>query len=238
MIAIAVICRYLHRPRWAKVWFYASCFWLFLIAMSPIPIWLAYQLEYRYPVLNPSQIDQDSFPEVNIVVLGGGMTTGANITAADQLSPDALSRVVEGIRIYHQISAGHLITSGYSLQGKRSQADFLASTAVDLGVQPSDTFLLSMPRTTREEALAYKNRFDHQLPIILVTSALHLPRAMGWFKYQGLNPIPAPANHMIKIDPDKWTYHWRPSMRKISIMQKVFHEYTGHAELAWVSRSE
>ncbi|MBK7342246.1 MAG: YdcF family protein [Saprospiraceae bacterium] len=185
---------------------------------------------------NSAHLGGESTEIIHIAVLGGGMTPGEDVTPADQLSGDALNRIVEGVRIYHLVPSACLVTSGFSLHGDLSQAEILAATALDLGVSPRDTLWLPDPRTTREEAAAYKARFGKEATVILVTSALHLPRAMCWFRYNGLDPIPAPANHLVKITPDRWTHHWRPSMRKISIMQKVFHEYAGLIELAWVSR--
>lgn len=220
----------------ARRWFWAGGLWLLLIGASPLSTWLAVDLEYRYPVFQEAQPPVDSAEIIHVVVLGGGMTSGENITPADQLSGDALNRLVEGVRLFRTIKNARLVTSGFSIRSDRSQAEILAATAVDLGVSPQDTLCLSDPRTTREEAAAYRARFGNRGKIILVTSAMHLPRAMGWFQYQGLDPIPAPANHLVKITPDRWTYDWWPSPQKITRMRRVCHEYAGLAELAWVSR--
>ena len=227
-----------NRQRQARMCFFLSGSWIAIMAVTPLSTFLAKQLEYTYPVITHQAVQLDSRKPIHIVVLGGGLSIGEGVTTADQLSSDALSRIVEGIRLHRQIPGSRIVTSGYSIRSKRSQADLLASTSVELGVSPADTLWLPTPTSTREEAAAYLARFGSHNQIILVTSALHLPRAMGWFQHQGLHPIPAPANHLIKIDPDRWTYHWRPSLRKISIMQKVFHEYAGHAELALASRSK
>lgn len=242
-LALAVICGgmlflWKNRKRQARICFILSGSWIAIMAITPLSTFLAKQLEYTYPVFEPQSVRLDSVQPIHIVVLGGGLSIGEGVTTADQLSSDALSRIVEGIRLHRLIPGSQLVTSGFSIRGNRSQAELLATTAVELGAHPSDTLWLTTPTTTREEASAYLARFGSRSQIILVTSALHLPRAMGWFQYQGLNPMPAPANHLIKIDPDRWTYHWRPSLRKISIMQKVFHEYAGHAELALASRSK
>ncbi len=236
VIGIGMWFQWKERPHQARICFILSGSWIAIMAITPLSTFLAKQLEYTYPVIDPQAVQLDSHRPIHIVVLGGGASVGEGVTTADQLSGDALSRVVEGIRLHHQIPGSQLVTSGFSIRGNRSQGELLATTAVELGVSPSDTLWLPTPTTTREEAAAYLARFGSSNQIILVTSALHLPRAMGWFQYQGLHPVPAPANHMIKINPDRWTYHWRPSMRKISIMQKVFHEYAGLAEHAWSSR--
>ncbi|MEZ5031472.1 MAG: ElyC/SanA/YdcF family protein [Saprospiraceae bacterium] len=225
-----------HRKTPARRWFWAGGLWILLIGATPLSTWLAVDLEYRYPVWYPDLPLVDTTRPVHFVVLGGGMTSGEDITSADQLSGDALNRLVEGVRLYRAIPSARLVTSGFSIRSDRSQAEILASAAVDLGVSPRDTLCLSDPRTTREEAAAYRARLGTGATVILVTSAMHLPRAMGWFRYQGLDPIPAPANHLVKISPDRWTYDWWPSPQKITRMRRVCHEYAGLTELAWVSR--
>lgn len=225
-----------HRRKPARRLFWAGGLWLLLISATPLSTWLAVGLEYRYPVWRPALLPSDSTKTIHIMVLGGGMTSGENITPADQLSGDALNRIVEGVRIKHLAPRAQLVTSGFSIRSDRSQAEILSTAAVDLGVSPADTLWLPDPRTTREEAAAYRARFDDGATIILVTSAMHLPRAMGWFRHNGMDPIPAPANHLVKISPDRWTYDWWPSPQKITRMRRVCHEYAGLAELAWVSR--
>ncbi|MCB0695419.1 MAG: YdcF family protein [Lewinellaceae bacterium] len=225
-----------HRKTPARRWFWAGGLWLLLIGATPLSTWLAADLEYRYPVLDLNRIVLDSSRTTHVVVLGGGASPGKGLLAFDQLSGDALSRIVEGVRIMNRLDEANLVTTGALLQGERSQADLLASTGIDLGVSLSDTLMLPDPRTTREEARAYQSRFGKSNQVILVTSAIHLPRAMGWFRYQGLDPIPAPANHLVKISPHRWTYDWWPSPQKITRMRRVCHEYAGLTELAWVSR--
>ena len=236
LISIGIILYQRNKRKLAWRWLLVATIWLLLIGMTPLSTWLAYRLEYKYSVLFDPSTYKDSPRPVQIMVLGGGMIIDPGLTPADQLSPDALNRIVEGVRLFYQVPGARLVTSGYSRNGIRSQADILASTAVGLGVNPVDTLWLPDPTTTREEAAAYRARFGDSTQIILVTSAIHIPRAMGWFQYQGFNPVPAPANHMVKISPDRWTYDWWPSYRKITLMGKVFHEYAGLAELAWVSR--
>ncbi len=66
------------------------------------------------------------------------------------------------------------------------------NTAVALGIAPSDTLQSTIPHNTETEAFAYAQRFGTQTPLILVTSTLHMPRALFWFQQQGIAAIPAP----------------------------------------------
>ena len=225
------LARYKQRARLAKYAMWAAVSWLFLISTSPLPLWLTRQLEKQYTTLDTSTLPAGK--EWHIVVLGGGHSSAPDLTAANRLSPEALGRLVEGIRLYRLLPGSKIVCSGYSQSGRMSQAETLTQAALDLGVDPADTLMLVKPAHTKAEARAYVDRFGKNTSVILVTSALHLPRAMGWFHRAGLEPIPAPTNHAVKIDPDRWTYDWLPSPRKIGLMQQATHEYAGRV-LYWI----
>lgn len=216
----------LRRAGLSRVLGWSAGIWLFLISTSPLPTWLAESLESRYDTLNPATLTPME-PGIHIVVLGGGHTHAPGFTAADRLSAEALGRLAEGIRLHRRLPGSRLVLSGYSLSGRQSQAETLAEAALDLGVDPADTLLLTRPRRTSEEAAAWAERFGPEQPLILVTSAIHLPRAMGWFRAQGAEPLPAPANHLVKRDPERPGWALNPSPAKVGMMQRGLHEYLG-----------
>jgi len=59
------------------------------------------------------------------------------------------------------------------------------------------------PENTQQEAEQYKLLFGDSAQLILVTSALHMPRTMFLFQKEGLYPVATPTNHLIKIGKDK-----------------------------------
>lgn len=218
-------CRRFQRPRAARMFAWAGVLWLFLISTSPLPLWLARGLEARHPVLDPAGLPRET--SWQIMVLGGGHTNDPAVTPADRLSAEALGRLAEGIRLHRLLPGSKLVFSGFSTTGQPSQAENLAMAAVDLGVSPADTLVLTEPTRTSEEARAYVARFGADRPTILVTSAIHLPRAIGWFRQAGADPIPAPATHAVKFAPGRATYHFIPSPSKIGLMHQALHEYGG-----------
>lgn len=76
-----------------------------------------------------------------------------------------------------------------------STAEAGARVAESLGVPRSDILVLDKPKDTEEEASAIKAAIG-DAPLLVVTSASHLPRAMIFFQHAGLHPLPAPANQM------------------------------------------
>lgn len=198
--------------------------WLFVVSVSPLPVFLVKEQENQYAVL--WQIP-DSLQHPYLLVLGGGHSIAPTLPPNDQLSHKALARLAEGIRLKQQHPAAKLIGSGNYSSKRTPQATVLMNTAVALGIAPSDTLQSSVPYNTETEAIAYAQRFGTQTPLILVTSALHMPRALFWFQQQGIAAIPAPTDHYIKPDPEKSPYNWKPSAQKIEVTAALLHEWVG-----------
>lgn len=222
----ALIFHYLRRPRPARLLIWSALAWLFLISVSPMPIVLADQRESRHPVVKHLP---DSLSAPHVLVLGGDHDNDAALPSTNQLSPSALARLAEGIRLYRQRPGAKLIGSGYTEYSGIPQGEMLMRAAVALGVPPADTLILPSPSNTEQEAYAYARRFGTQRPLVLVTSAIHLPRAVHWFRSAGLSPLPAPAHHQVKRDPERTLYHFRPSAHKVEISGKLLHEWAGMA---------
>ena len=90
-----------------------------------------------------------------------------------------------------------------------------------------DILQLAEPRDTEEESqqiapIVGPHRF------ILVTSASHMPRAMGLFKRRGLQPIAAPTDYLAprrRLELDDFV----PDGYKLFKSQIAFYEYLGQA---------
>jgi uncharacterized SAM-binding protein YcdF (DUF218 family) len=157
-----------------------------------------------------------------IVVLGGASSGDTKFPANLQLSVHSLSRVVEGIRQYRRCPGSKLIFTGriVSLAG--------AEVAESLGIDKKDVVIENEPRDTEEEAAVVGLRV-HREPLVLVTSADHMPRAMELFRQAGMEPTAAVANHTSNLR------EWHPGMlypAPSAFVQatSLFREYYG---MAW-----
>jgi len=180
-------------------------------------------LEHRYPslVAAPPAAGKDAVGF--IVVLGSFGNHDPELPASSHISPDLMARLIEGLRLHREISGSRLI-----LSGSRDSAEGMAKMAEALGVSAQDIQELAEPRDTEEESqqiapIVGPHRF------ILVTSAAHMPRAMGFFRKRGLQPIAAPTDylaphHSIEID------SFVPDGYNIFEAQIAVYEYLG---LAW-----
>jgi len=218
------------RKKKASRWFFLlSVLWLLAITTSPFPRFLVSRLETRYPTLLSFPVS-DTSRFVNILVLGGGHTHDLRFPPNNQLSANALGRLAEGIRLYRRIPHSRLITSGYTGKEDISQAMVMYRTALLLGVDSSRLSLQEEPRITWQEALSYRQNFDTTATLIIVTDAIHMPRAMMLFRKAGLHPIAAPTNHYVK----KGFHRPKPDIslgaKNIQMLEAAFHELAG---LAW-----
>lgn len=225
LIAAWVIKAYFKREKLAKRCLYVAIFWLFINSSSPVPRWMMQGLEGKYPPF--SSLPVKPTKPVHILVLGAGHTLDPRLPSLLQLSESARNRITEGIRISRQVPGSKLLTSGYSRTGKTPTGEVMASAAVSLGISPMDTLVIPSPHNTKSESHAYMERFGDDYTLILVTSAAHMPRAMGHFKARGLDPIPAPCGYHVKKDPDSFRFPFKPSYGNIEMFQKAVHEWVG-----------
>jgi uncharacterized SAM-binding protein YcdF (DUF218 family) len=124
-------------------------------------------------------------------------------------------------------TGGKLIVSGYAGRLSVSQAEVLYKTAIMLGIDSTDIILSPLPANTKEEAEQYIKMCGPEKELIVVTSAVHMPRAVKLFKKVGVKVIPAPTNYIIKHGSVKNPSGWIPSSENISMMEQAIHEYAG-----------
>ena len=198
-----------------------SFLWLFTISYAPFANALLYSYETIYPTLHTAPKDIKY-----IYVLGNGMHTDEAHPITSQVNEVSSIRLNEGIRLYRQLNEEPvLITSGYrGLYNPTPGAIMQKRLALALGVKKEKLHAESKPKDTQEEAEAAK-RYIGDAPFILVTSASHMKRAVQFFKHEGLNPIPAPTNHLAQIKHPNYTSIFSPNaLRKT---HHVWHEIVG-----------
>ncbi|HEX9241907.1 MAG TPA: YdcF family protein [Anaeromyxobacter sp.] len=142
-------------------------------------------------------------PEVvyDAVVVLGGMVDSAATRTSGELELDA--HVERLLRTWELLRAGKarmVVLSAGALDpqpGDVPEADRLAAKLVAWGIPPSQVVVEASSRNTRENAIESSRiaaaRGWHT--ILLVTSAAHMPRALGCFRAVGLEPDALPVDH-------------------------------------------
>lgn len=205
----------------AKIFILTSFLWISLLSYAPFSSLLLSPLENRY-----SRIELNASHPNYTHVLGSGHTSNAKIPLSSQINLISLARINEGVTLYKTYPQMKLIFSGYGEDDPISNARKNAEMALALGVNPDDIIILESPKDTHEEAMASKTIVGNA-PVILVTSASHMPRASALFRKAGVNVIPAPTDFQIKKTSRILQF---PSAEGLSRSEAAFHEYLG---LAW-----
>jgi uncharacterized SAM-binding protein YcdF (DUF218 family) len=137
-----------------------------------------------------------------IVVLGGATRPQDSPRPWVDLAEEG-DRVIHGAQLYLQGKAPIVIMSGGRIDWKENQAASesadMAEIAEAFGV-PS-TAILQDPTSlnTHENAVNVKQILEDRGidRILLVTSAMHMPRSIAIFRKQGIDAIPAPTDFLV-----------------------------------------
>lgn len=135
----------------------------------------------------------------SVVILGGGSATfRAGGNEINELSDATALRVLEGARLYKLLDDPSVVVSG----GADGLVDALTPESVpmqqeleDLGVPLDRIQLESLSGSTLEQAEALSKLLEARgiEDFVLVTSPIHMRRALATMRAQGLDPVPSPS---------------------------------------------
>jgi uncharacterized SAM-binding protein YcdF (DUF218 family) len=193
------------RSWWLRYLSASTLLLMFVFGTPLIARMLLGHLEGQYPPFDKSTTERFDA----IVVLGGGAVGKGTLRPSDQLAGLSLERTICGADLFAQGVAPRLIVTGGDAMvfghGPKEAAE-MKRLALRLGVPEDAIVLEDRSRTTYENAVGVK-RILGQASILLVTSASHVPRAVGLFRKQGLETTASPCGYLAKDRP--WS-GWDP----------------------------
>ncbi|MFV0369732.1 MAG: YdcF family protein [Hyphomicrobiaceae bacterium] len=197
---------------------------MFVAGLSPLANALILPLENRFPEMSAAAIKQ---PVAGIILLGGAedgwVTSGRNTLALNE----AAERITETARLATQfpdakiaVTGGAARVFGKGEEGSTAVADLLR----DLGVASARLVVETRSRNTFENATL-------TLPLIgaqpgetwlLVTSAYHIPRAVGVFRNAGLNVMAFPVDYRLRGPEDlaRWFRSLPAGLKRFDLVAK------------------
>jgi uncharacterized SAM-binding protein YcdF (DUF218 family) len=194
--------------------------------------WLAQSLEWRYLPTELPTADA-------IVILGGGIRSQA-YPRPDVDFSDAGDRVWYGATLYKQKKAPKIIVSGGSISwkgGGNPESEDLTKLLVTMGVPQTDIIQEGASLNTRDNAVYVQKILKAQnfQTILLVTSAMHMPRSMAIFKRLGIKAIAAPTDYHISqlelAEPTRQTeskiLSFFPNEERFWLTTQAIREYIG-----------
>lgn len=221
------------RPRSAAVPIALVLVILLVSSSAWVSDWLVRSLEYQ-------NIPSGDLPKAEAIVVLGGATESATPPRPWVEIRDEGDRILYAAKLYRDGKAPRLILSGgrieWSRDGTSESAD-MATLLETMGVPRSAMLQDPSSLNTRENAVNVKQIMDAQgiRQVLLVTSALHMPRSLRIFKKLGVNAIAAPTDFTaLQLDqPDAKSsaelniLHTLPDADQLRRTSRVIKEYVG-----------
>lgn len=166
-----------------------------------------------------------------VIVLGGVLEAGPHVPGRDPELTRAADRIVRGFELVRDGHARQVLLSGGSGRPRpdqRTEAEQLAALLRRWGIPPERIVLETRSRNTRENA-------EESAPIVaahgwksllLVTSAWHVPRALGCFRRVGLRPDVLPVDF---AGGDGRGQGWLPRAAALDKSTEAIRELAGRA---------
>lgn len=165
-----------------------------LLAALPAGVWLG-PLENRFPSPDslPARVD-------GVIVLGGALDVKrSHRRGRPELTEaaDRLAALIELARRYPEVTFVFTGGSGALLDHGLREADLMPELLARLGVAPARLIVERESRNTHENAVLSKALANPRpgAPWVLVTSAFHMPRAVGAFRQNGWSVVPYPVDY-------------------------------------------
>ena len=184
------------RPRKTTIALFIAVAYLWLCSTAPVMHAIVGSLERQH-------IPNGELPVVDAIVLLGGATRPAFGPRPDVELKEESDRIFRAAQLYRDGKAPVIIASGGRLKWDTAPLPVEETEAYDmslilqlLGVAEDDIVLEANSRNTYENAVFVKDILQERNieRILLVTSALHMPRSIQIFQKQGINAIAAPTD--------------------------------------------
>jgi uncharacterized SAM-binding protein YcdF (DUF218 family) len=224
---VGLVCLWCKRVRAGRALLIGAALLAYCGASPIVGAALIRPLEAAYPPLREGVINTEI---KSIVVMGSGYTPRDSLPVTAALDMAGLVRIVEGIRLMRRLGVAKLVLSGGAPPGQGRPALGYALLARDLGVPDSSLVILDQSQNTAAEAQAVRALLGEER-FIIVTSAVHMPRAMRLMEQAGAHPIAAPTGQLIVDSPFTWRNLF-PNSGGLYKVEVALHEYLGLAAMA------
>lgn len=173
-----------------------------------------------------------ALPQADVIVVLGGALSPPSSPRGDANLSAAADRLVHATRLYERGKAPLiLISGGHAGAGGRMDAESVHAAALlsDWGV-PESAILTETESTTTYENAVYSKRLleRHRLDrVLLVTSALHMPRALATFRSAGIDAVPSATDFATLTAPASGLENWIAEPAALEGTTRALKEYLG-----------
>lgn len=201
--------------------------YLWMAATPVVALMLINSLEQQHPV-----VSIDTLPKADVAIILGGVSVQSQPLNPYTDLKSGADRILHAARL---LKAGKveriLVSSGrpVSQLDSRSEANAIAGFLREFGVNDGDILLEKEARNTRENAVnslavLREKGFSSAL---LVTSALHMPRAAAVFRRAGVSFTPVSIDTLSSSIEERSVFAFLPNSRALDFSTQCIKEWIG-----------
>lgn len=195
LLMVVALVMWWRRSRWVPLPIVLALLVLLLASNSWVANGLAQSLEWQ-------QLPSQDLPKADAIVVLGGATKPAFPPRPGVDLSEAGDRVLYGAQLYREGKAPLVIASGGRIDwrgGGPSESGDMAQIMETIGVPSAAILQDSTSLNTYQNAVNVKKIMKERgiRRVLLVTSAMHMPRSLAIFRRQGIDAIPAPTDFLI-----------------------------------------
>jgi len=194
-LLLMIALRLQRRDQWLKTCLIIGIGLLWLGGNGWVRTWIVGSLEWQY-------LPPPAETTAEVIVLLGGSTNAAEYPRTGTEINEAGDRLIHAARLYKEGNAPYILVSGGGiawLGATSSESEQMLELLTFMGVPEEAIWQEPTSRNTYENALYVKEILAEKdiERVLLVTSAVHMPRAVYLFQQQGIDVIPAPADFTV-----------------------------------------
>ena len=220
--------------RWGRRWLAAVFVAYWILSCPAGAALLARTLTADHRPL--ASVDEATGVRAVVLLSGGSRTVRAAGGRLPMLTNPSALRALETARVYRLLGDPLVVIAGGVTDSEAqslSEADAIRGAVVALGVPPGRVILETESRNTREEAVALK-RFLAERRIdrfVIVTSPVHMGRALATFAVEGLQPVPSASP--LYSDRTTRPLPLTPNDESLELGNAVIYEWCARAYYWW-----
>jgi uncharacterized SAM-binding protein YcdF (DUF218 family) len=165
-----------------------------------------------------------------VILLGGGVYDAVpDLSGIGSPSDEMAQRIITAVRLQKRLNIPIIVSGGAALKEQALEAPIVNRFLIDLGVPEGKIIIEDKSRDTLENAkntkiICEKKGFSKPM---VVTSGLHMKRAVLSFDKMDMKVIPVPANLMTSSGKKYILYDYLPDRGSFSSSAFAIHEYLG-----------
>jgi len=225
MLALALSLATLRLQKTAIVLTILGLSWVLAWSLPGTSLFLGGILESRYAYKEAKEL-----PRADVIIVFGGNTQANRTNWFEPYNrATAIDRIDRAEALYLAGRAPRILLSGSALEGKVSEAQIMARLLRQRGIPDSALILENDSRNTYENARFsdIMMRSQKLKSALLVTSALHMPRALASLEKRGVQVTAAGGAPQIVLPVNNTPDLWWPHMRSLDASRTIIKEYLG-----------